>query len=121
MPVKSSTSSVLRWPDAAAVMAAARGWAADQAARRRDLVRLGVFGSYARGDAGVGSDLDFVAVVRDSTQPFARRAAEWDLTSLPVPAELLVYTEQEWGQLRATGDRFPRTLAAEAVWLVGSG
>jgi hypothetical protein len=37
-----------------------------------------------------------VAVVRESDQPFERRAADWDLTSLPVPAEVLVYAEGEW-------------------------
>ena len=33
MPVKSSSSSVLRWPDAAAVVASFQTWAARQLAR----------------------------------------------------------------------------------------
>jgi len=118
MPVRSSTSSVLKWPDATSVLAAARGWAAGQAAARPDLRRLGVFGSYARGDAGVGSDLDLVAVVRESDLPFERRAADWDVTLLPVPAEILVYTENEWRRLQGGTSRFSRSLGAETVWLV---
>lgn len=43
----------------------------------------------ARGDAGVGSDLDLEAVVEQSALPFERRAVEWDLQSLPVPGDLL--------------------------------
>lgn len=119
MPVRSLTSSVLKWPDAATVLAAADQWARDQAARRPGLLALGIFGSYARGDAGVGSDLDFVAVIESSPQPFQRRAATWDLTPLPVPAEILVYTRDEWARLRESGSRFARTLSCEAVWLVG--
>jgi predicted nucleotidyltransferase len=85
---------------------------------RPDLIGLAVFGSYARGDAGVGSDLDLLAVVREATLPFARRAAQWDLTALPVPAEILVYTEAEWTRLRAAETRFARTLRNELVWLL---
>ena len=119
MPVKSSRSSVLVWPDAATVREAARAWAEAQLRARPGLVRLGVFGSYARGTAGVGSDLDLVAVVRESAEPFTRRAARWDVTPLPVPAELLVYTEQEWNALQAQGGRFARMLAEETDWLAG--
>lgn len=102
-------------------MAAARALAAHWGATRRDLVRLGVFGSYARGDAGVGSDLDLIAIIRHSEQPFERRAAEWDLTSLPVPAEIVVYTEAEWQRLKQRGGRFARMISEQAVWLVRRG
>jgi uncharacterized protein len=119
MPVRSLTSPVLRWPTRAAVEASARAWAQREAALRPDLLRVGMFGSYARGTAGVGSDLDLLVVVRESAVPFARRAADWDLTSLPVPAELLVYTWAEWVALEQGATRFAATLAREAVWLVG--
>lgn len=117
MPVRSSSSSVLRWPDRAAVEAALGRWAREEAARRSGLLRLGVFGSYARGDAGVGSDLDLVAVVEGSDEPFERRSVSWDLHGLPVPAELLVYTDEEWRRLLAEGSRFALTLEREARWL----
>lgn len=120
MPVKSSSSSVLKWPNAADVRAAAREWARREQRARPQLVRLGFFGSYARGDAGVGSDLDLVAVVREADQPFERRAAAWDLTTLPVPADLLVYAEPEWQRLTETESKFARMLKNEVVWLVGS-
>jgi hypothetical protein len=86
---------------------------------RPDLLRLGYFGSFAGTAWGVGSDLDLVAVVRDSTLPFARRAIEWDLTPLPVSADLLVYTESEWLRLTGSGGRFGRALAEDVVWIVG--
>jgi hypothetical protein len=94
-----------------------RAWAAEVAPQRTELVRLGYFGSYARGDWGVGSDLDLVAVVRASDRPFRERPLAWDLTSLPVPAEILVYTEAEWRRFQVEGSRFARTLATETVWV----
>jgi predicted nucleotidyltransferase len=108
---------VLKWPDAAAVEQALRGWAQREWRARPELVRLGVFGSYARGDAGVGSDLDLVAVVRASSEPFARRGVAWDLTSLPVPAEILVYTDQEWQAMQRRGGRFAEVIARETRWI----
>ena len=119
MPVRSLTSSVLRWPDRAAVDAAARAWAAAETPRHPGLVCLGYFGSYARGDSGVGSDLDLVAVVEASNEPFERRALCWDLDPLPVPADLLVYTREEWERMASGGGRFARTLAAETIWVYG--
>jgi hypothetical protein len=56
MPVRSSSSSVLIWPDQEMVEQAAREWAEAAIAAHPELVRLGYFGSYARGDWGVGSE-----------------------------------------------------------------
>jgi uncharacterized protein len=117
MPVRSLNSSVLTWPDRATVDRAVRAWAAVERAGRADLRRIGYFGSYARGDWGPGSDLDVVAVVADSAEPFERRALGWDTTPLPVPADLLVYTEPEWQALEADTGRFGRRLAEETVWV----
>ncbi len=117
MPVRSLTSSVLKWPDRATVDAAVRHWAEQQKALHPELRRLGYFGSYARGDWGVGSDLDLIALVSRSDLPFRERPMAWDLTTLPVPAEILVYTLAEWQQLEQEGGRFATTIRAEAVWL----
>jgi hypothetical protein len=65
----------------------------------------------------VGSDLDLVLVVEASDAPFERRAVSWDLHSLPVPADLLVYTRAEWDRLMQTPSRFQRHLADDTVWL----
>ena len=69
MPVRSLNSPVLVWPDREQVDQAVRRWAAEELRRRPALRRLGYFGSYARGDWGVGSDLDLVAVVAQAGSP----------------------------------------------------
>ena len=116
MPVRSLRSSVLRWPSRSEVDRAVRRWVAAAGRDRPEVLRIGYFGSYARGDWGVGSDLDLAAIVARSDMPFDRRATAWDLTDLPVPAELLVYTEEEWAALPERG-RFGRDLHEEAVWV----
>ena len=118
MPVRSLSSPVLKWPGRAEVDAAARALAARIAAAHPELARFGYFGSYARGDFGPGSDLDLVAIVRTSERPFAERPLDFDLSGLPVPAELIVYTEDEWHAAIARGGRFFSALQRGTVWLV---
>lgn len=96
MPVRSLTSRVVKWPDSRQVMAAVTRWAEEQAPRRDDLEAVGIIGSYARGNWGVGSDVDIVVVVEHSDLPFMTRAREWIVQDLPVPADLLIYTRAEW-------------------------
>ena len=80
-------------------------------------MRVGYFGSYVRGDWGVGSDLDVVIVVEHCEQPLERRGLRFDASVLPVPTELFVYTADEWTRLVAEPG-FHATVAADAVWLV---
>ncbi|MFM8605093.1 MAG: nucleotidyltransferase domain-containing protein [Cyanobium sp.] len=60
MPVRLLRQSLLRWPEASEVLEAVSTWAAELGAERPGLERVGVHGSYGRGDAGFGSDLDLV-------------------------------------------------------------
>lgn len=117
MSVKSLTSSLIKWPDREQVDRAVRSWAVDAIDRHPRAIRLGYFGSYARGDWGVGSDLDLIAVVDRSDSPFEHRSLEWDLSALPVAAQLLVYNETEWQKMLSEGGRFARTLERETVWI----
>ena len=121
MPVTSSTSLIKRWPSVEVVLSAAQSWAGAVAEQRSDLIALGYFGSYARGDAGFGSDLDLIAVVEADSRPAMERSLEWPTEMLPVPAELLVYTVSEWKRLEEEGGRFQQTIRAEARWLVKRG
>ncbi|MFN3566314.1 MAG: nucleotidyltransferase domain-containing protein [Burkholderiaceae bacterium] len=109
---------MLKWPDRATVDAAVRALVAQWVPAHPELRRAGYFGSYARGDWGVGSDVDLVMVVERSARPFAERALDFDQTPLPVPADLLVYTEDEWRSLPDVSPRFARRLATETVWVL---
>ncbi len=54
MPVRSLNSSVFKWPDKTAVDQAVRAWVENSLAMRKDVLRVGYFGSYARviGESG---------------------------------------------------------------------
>jgi len=116
MPVRSLNSPVLTWPRADEVDGAVRDWAVRIATSRPELLRAGYFGSYARGDAGVGSDLDIIVVAESAPRRFELRRKGWRTTTLPVPVDLLVYTQDEFDRLRA-GGRFARVLSSETVWV----
>ena len=117
MPVRSLNSSVIKWPDLQTVDQAVRDWIGQQVVSGRDILRAGYFGSYARGNWGGNSDLDVILIVKQSDLPFWRRALEWDVLGLPVPVDLLVYTQEEWQSLIEGGERFAQTVEKEAVWV----
>lgn len=116
MRVRLLSSSVVKWPDAQTVERALREWAQKMAQRHPEALRVGYFGSYARGDWGVGSDVDVIVIVAQADLPFERRAAAWDANPLPVPADLMVYTLDEWQSL-PRDSRFVQTAEREARWV----
>jgi predicted nucleotidyltransferase len=107
---------VLKWPDAQTVVQALRRWAEKVSQDRPEVVRIGYFGSYARGDWGVGSDLDLLIIVSDSDQPFELRPSGFNPLELPVPTDVLVYTLAEWHAM-TPARRFFQELDREAVWV----
>ena len=62
MPVRLLTQSLLRWPEPEVVFQAIQRWSDQQAQRCYSLQRVGVYGSYGRGEAGVESDLDLLLI-----------------------------------------------------------
>ena len=96
MPTRFLNSSILKWPDKKKVEKAFAEWSKGLQKSNSLVAKIGYFGSYAKGSWGVGSDLDVVVIVKNSKRPFERRPADFDAVSLPVPVDLLVYTENEW-------------------------
>jgi predicted nucleotidyltransferase len=98
---------------------AVRKWAQRVRESNADVLRVGYVGSYARGNWGVGSDVDLVVIVARAIRPFTERASAFDTTTLPVPADLVVYTAQEWAGMLGDGSRFAASAEADGVWVVG--
>lgn len=115
MPVRSLSSPVLKWIDAESVLEAVRTWAERVFAKHPEVIRIGLFGSYARGDWGVGSDIDLVIIMRDTTIPFIERARHFDTSDLPLSTDLLVYTQAEWEKMLREG-YFAQRIEREAKW-----
>lgn len=109
MPVRLLTQSVLRWPQPEQVLQDVQAWADEQRRTRATLRRVGVFGSYGRGTASVGSDLDLLLVDTAATGPQHQR--------LPLSCDALVLTPAELQELLAGGDRMARELRSDLRWL----
>jgi predicted nucleotidyltransferase len=81
------------------------------------LLAVGFFGSYARGDWGVGSDLDLIVIVGQASDQPEKRTLHWDTSDLPVPTDMFIYTVDEWRDLTRGNRRFARTIRMEAKWV----
>lgn len=80
--------------------------------QRADVEAVLVFGSMATGQPRYRSDLDLVIVQR-TTKRFLDRLSEWYGTLSPrVQTDILVYTPEEWSDLKATR-AFVRRIARE--------
>ncbi|MBA2667962.1 MAG: nucleotidyltransferase domain-containing protein [Trueperaceae bacterium] len=117
MPVTSSRSSIKRWPSAEQVLGAATVWAKEFAAANDGVVAVGYFGSYAVGEAGVGSDLDLIVIRRDDAPVPDLLGA--DVAALPVPTDILHYTEGEFSAMLERGGKMARVARHETAWLIG--
>jgi predicted nucleotidyltransferase len=87
MPVRSLNSSVIKWLDQKTVHNAVSEWARKVSHDHPSVIRIGYIASYARGDWGVGSDLDLIILLERSERPFWQRALDLPLPDLSVPAD----------------------------------
>ncbi len=74
----------------------------------------------AQGNWSIGSHIDLLIIVAHSDKPFIYRATDFETSKLPVPADVLVYTLDEWEKLQRSG-RFGERLRTETIWLYERG
>ena len=117
MPVRSLTQSVLRWPDPDRVLAQVLACSQDISTSCSTLQGVAVFGSYGRGDAGVGSDLDLILVDAGAVGPQSERLMPWPIEQLPLSADCLVLTPQELETLFRSDQRMGQELRSDLRWL----
>jgi len=107
MPTRSSGSVRIFYPalDKAELLRALRE-RLDHLEAKLPLVKVVVFGSYARGTYTVGSDVDLLVVYRGEPRPDAYALTK---RTLKIPRlEPHLYTEAEYETARATVDRMVR-------------
>jgi hypothetical protein len=99
------------------VLEQAAAWAALQRSANPDLLAVGIFGSYGRGTAAVGSDLDLLLILRHCDEPIWNRLRRWDTSSLPLACDLLVYILEEWRSLPQCNPKLAKALLNDTRWL----
>ena len=119
MPVRSLTQSLLRWPEPEQVLRQEADWAERLAPDHPGLQRVGVFGSYGRGETGVGSDLDLLLIDGRASGPQRGRLLLWPLGELPLSCDALVLTPAEHADLLAGDSAMAQALQRDCRWLWG--
>ena len=79
--------------------------------------RILLFGSTARGEADEASDLDLI-IIKKTSQRFLERLLAVPL--LPVPADVFVYTPEEFEQMREHENPFVLSALEHAVTIYSS-
>ena len=76
--------------------------------------KISIFGSYPKGKINLFSDLD-VLIIMKSDKSFLERMKEiYTLLALPVDADILCYTPEEWEKIKGRGF-FKKILAEEVI------
>ena len=118
MPVRWLTQFVWRWPTADQVLEAVHAWSVIQQQRVPSLDRVGIFGSYGRGSAGFGSDLDLLLVDEQACGGQVERLQRWPLAELPLSCDALVLTPAELEQRLTDGSRMAAELNRDLRWVL---
>ena len=93
----------------------ARKTARQMADQNPDISRILLFGSFAREDYGVRSDLDLLIILRESNEAMAERFDKF-LSYVPAyPMDVFVYTHEELRQRVAGGDAFLTRALKESI------
>ena len=117
MPEPSSDSVRVFFADKDKVLRELRAWAADLRARRPDVERVGLFGSYATDTCGPRSDADLLIVLRDSDMRFRDRIPGFLPGDLSVPCDVFPYTAAEIEKLRRDESPWITHILEEVIWL----
>jgi predicted nucleotidyltransferase len=114
-PFLSSAGS--RFANREEVILLARETAARIAAAYPEIIRIILFGSFARGDYGTRSDLDLLVVFKESGKSMRERLGELLRFSPAYPTDFIPVTQCEVDARLAEGDPFLRQAMAEGVVL----
>ena len=97
---ESSISARVRYAEPEPIRKAVRDYVRDLRDGHPEIRSIRWFGSWVRGDAGVGSDVDLCIIVEGSDTPRRDRTAAFLPRVFPVGIDLFVYTQAEFDALR---------------------
>ena len=82
-----------------------------------EVLKIILFGSFARGDYGVRSDLDLLVVLAHSDRPARERLTEFLDYASPYPTDMLLLTQAELAARLAEDDPFLKRALSEGIQL----
>jgi uncharacterized protein len=117
MPVRSLNSAILKWPEKQKVLNEAKLWAKSTGLGDDNIIRIFCFGSICTDIWGVGSDLDIIIILKQTTVPFISRASLYNSSAISVPTDILVYTQSEITELAGKKSHFINEIEKKALLL----
>lgn len=118
MPSESSDSVKIFSLDREAVVTWLRRWAASLGENRRDVRRVILLGSLARGDQRARSDADLLIELGGSNRPrWFDRIPEFLPSVAPVPTDVFPYTSEEVHRMIGAGNSLVRRAIEEGLVL----
>ncbi len=117
MPGKSSNSVNVVFADKSQIFRQVREYADRVKRQRREVQKIGLFGSYANETYGPASDVDLLIILRESSRPFLGRIPEFMPENLDVCCDVLPYTEAEIKGMKQQQNLCIKHIFHEAVWL----
>ena len=112
-----SSSARPRFADKGEILAIARQTALRIAREHPEVLKILLFGSFARHDYGARSDLDLLILLAHSDQPPRERITDFLRCLSKYPTDLLVLTQAELDSRLADGDLFLRRALSEGILL----
>lgn len=87
----------IRWVDREELLKSLKEKVSELKEKRPDVLKVVLFGSFAKGNYTPESDIDFLVVVRKSNKPFLKRRDDFSpfFENLPFDVNPVVYTEDE--------------------------
>lgn len=108
MPNESSDSVRIFWYNREEVRRALEQALKALALAHPEIEEAVLFGSFVRGDAVPGSDVDMLLVLRDSEKDFLARIPDYLPSHVPGGVDVFPYTREELRRMRSEGNPFIR-------------
>jgi len=67
----------------------------DELSKRKEVLSVVIFGSWAKGSSGVGSDVDFLIILKESKLSFLERIPAYMPSGFPIDVDVFPYTIEE--------------------------
>lgn len=110
-----SSSAGYKFTSRAEILILARQTAARMAAHHGEVIRILLFGSFARGDFSARSDMDLLIILKSSTKPIRDRIADFLRDCPAYPTDVFPLTEEELRARLDEGDLFWTRALNEAI------
>lgn len=112
MPVRSLHSSKIVWPTEDEVISSVKLFAKKVRSDFSQVIDIYLIGSYANQNAGVGSDIDLIIIVKNITEK-KKLYLELPTEKLILSADVQVFSENDW--LKMKGSRFYREASLHGI------